>query len=198
MKTVGKPRLLLSLIITGWDILFGVWLFNEGYLPMIRYAGVFLIAISIILVFPILLNVRAVWMVNSTTIQYTESYSIIDSFKAFFDHYIKRKELSYPIKISLDSIQSIRVTYSKHLAMFYTGLHYDVWFVIRTKDNSEFRINVLGNGAKRKDFLAAVHVLKENHVSFIDEHDILTYLEQSNANVSYYLEKLDKRKRGSK
>lgn len=91
-------------------------------------------------------------------------------------------------------IQYIKITYVTRPSSFLWGCYYDICFDIRTKDNSEFHLKVLEMGKQRKDFIEAVNLLKEHNVSFIDQYDIISHLENSPQSISFYLEKIEKGK----
>lgn len=197
MKVVGKPKLIFSLCINGISVFWGLALLTSPYVYM-RFIGGIIIFIAIVFIFPALLFPDSMWLVDQTTIQYNSFSSYKNNVVAFYNYYIQKKAIKYQIKINLDMIQYIKVTYAVRPAVFLWGCYYDICFDIRTKDNSEFHFKVLEIGKKRKDFIEAVHLLKKQNVPFIDYYNIIDHLENSPQNISFYLEKIEKDKEGKK
>lgn len=197
MKVVGKPKLVFSLLISGIFVFWGMLLLTSPYIYM-RYVGIFIIAIAIVFTFPALIFPDSIWMVDQLTIQYNSFNSYKKNIIAFYDYYIQKKGIKYQVKINLDMIKYIKVTYTVRPAAFLWGYYYDICFDVRTIDNSKFHFKVLEIGKKRKDFIEAVNLLKKQGIYIIDSYDIISCLENYPQAISFYLEEIEKKQGGKK
>ena len=200
MKIVGKPKLLSSLLISIAFIGFGLLLVTSpvSFMPIV---GVMVILISLLLL-PLLIYRSPIWMVDDQSIQYNSFDNALSSFRAFINHYIKRTSIDYNVKIKMDMIYVIDVTYTNGQSIvvpipfspipFFGGRTWFVCFHIKTKDGCDYTFVSYGIGAKKDDFLDAVELIKEKNVLVKDDNGIIEHLQTSTEMISEYLERIDK------
>lgn len=91
------------------------------------------------------------------------------------------------MKIKLDKIISIQVSYEAVPMLFYGTNGYNVIFKVLMKDGSSFSFQPIVT-RKRKEVIDAIEFLKSKGIIFKDKYHILDQLDKQEA-LSYYLEK---------
>lgn len=92
------------------------------------------------------------------------------------------------MKIKLDKIMCIQVTYEAVPMLFYGTNGYNVIFKVLMKDGSSFSFQPIVT-RKRKEVIDAIEFLKEKGIIFKDRYHILDQLDKKEP-LAYYLEKI--------
>ena len=114
--------------------------------------------------------------------------NVIDKSTSIFLKQFFTKNMEYQMKIKLDKIISIQVTYEAVPMLFYGTNGYNVIFKVLMKDGSSFSFQPIVT-KKRKEIIDAIEFLKSKGVIFKDKYHILDQLDKQEA-LSYYLEKI--------
>lgn len=149
--------------------------------------GFMLIFLIIFIFLPSMAFCNNIWEVDEHYLKYTFYENIIDKSQAFFKTIFTRN-MEYQMKIKLDKIISIQVTYEAVPMLFYGTNGYNVIFKVLMKDGSSFSFQPIVT-RKRKEIIDAIEFLKSKGVIFKDKYHILDQLDKQEA-LSYYLEKI--------
>lgn len=149
--------------------------------------GFMLIFLIIFIFLPSMAFCNNIWEVDEYYLKYTFYNNVIDKSQAFFKTIFTRN-MEYQMKIKLDKIISIHVTYEAVPMLFYGTNGYNVIFKVLMKDGSSFSFQPIVT-RKRKEIIDAIEFLKSKGIIFKDKYHILDQLDKQEA-LSYYLEKI--------
>ena len=168
---VGKPHYKLSFIYSFIIIFWAVFLIIYSPFSGMNICGFMLIFLIIFIFLPSMAFYN----------------NVIDKSQAFFKTIFTRN-MEYQMKIKLDKIISIQVTYEAVPMLFYGTNGYNVIFKVLMKDGSSFSFQPIVT-RKRKEIIDAIEFLKSKGIIFKDKYHILDQLDKQEA-LSYYLEKI--------
>ena len=184
---VGKPHYKLSFIYSFIIIFWAVFLFIYSPFSGMNICGFMLIFLIIFIFLPSMAFCNNIWEVDEHYLKYTFYNNVIDKSQAFFKTIFTRN-MEYQMKIKLDKIISIQVTYEAVPMLFYGTNGYNVIFKVLMKDGSSFSFQPIVT-RKRKEIIDAIEFLKSKGIIFKDKYHILDQLDKQEA-LSYYLEKI--------
>ena len=187
---VGKPRFKHALFLGGSYIFIAFTLFLFDAWPLIRIVSAVLVVIVIFITIPGISYSSLLWKVNDQYLEYTLHETFYEKIKAFYKHIFRTHFLEYQIKLRLDQIDYITVTYAKLPKPPFGVFGYDVLFRVHMLDGSVFTFKSLVV-MQHQYFNQAVEYMKKKGIEFIDPYQILPVL-YTNEHLSYYLEKLEK------
>ena len=116
-----------------------------------------------------------IWEVDEHYLKYTFYDNVVEKSRAFF-HSLFTRNIDYQMKIKLDKIMCIQVTYEAVPMLFYGTNGYNVIFKVLMKDGSSFSFQPIVT-RKRKGII------------FKDRYHILDQLDKKEP-LAYYLEKI--------
>lgn len=184
---VGKPHYKLSFIYSFIIIFWAVFLIIYSPFSGMNICGFMLIFLIIFIFLPSMAFCNNIWEVDEHYLKYTFYNNVIDKSQAFFKTIFTRN-MEYQMKIKLDKIISIQVTYEAVPMLFYGTNGYNVIFKVLMKDGSSFSFQPIVT-RKRKEIIDAIEFLKSKGIIFKDKYHILDQLDKQEA-LSYYLEKI--------
>ncbi|WP_294581816.1 hypothetical protein [uncultured Thomasclavelia sp.] len=193
MITVGKPRLKIAIFLNLIFIIWAVVLFRYSPYPGIKSFSILLILLCILVIIPNTAYSSIFWYVDQEAIYYTNYDNLFQKTILFYRQYLKRTKMNYQIKVNLKMISYIEITYVPLPKPFFWNIGYDIIFIIKTKDNSEYIFKALC-GRQRKAFNQAVAYLQKIGIRFKDKYQIINQLKNSPEHISYYLDQIEKEK----
>ena len=116
---VGKPHYKLSFIYSFIIIFWAVFLIIYSPFSGMNICGFMLIFLIIFIFLPSMAFCNNIWEVDEHYLKYTFYENIIDKSQAFFKTIFTRN-MEYQMKIKLDKIISIQVTYEAVPMLFYS------------------------------------------------------------------------------
>lgn len=149
--------------------------------------GFMLIFLIIFIFLPSMAFCNNIWEVDEHYLKYTFYNNVIDKSQAFFKTIFTRN-MEYQMKVKLNKIMYIQVTYEAVPMLFYGTNGYNVIFNIIMKDGSTFSFQPIVT-RKRKEIIDAIEFLKEKGIVFKDHYHILNQLDKKES-LAYYLEKI--------
>ena len=168
---VGKPHYKLSFIYSFIIIFWAVFLIIYSPFSGLNICGFMLIFLIIFIFLPSMAFCN----------------NVIDKSQAFFKTIFTRN-MEYQMKIKLDKIISIQVSYEAVPMLFYGTNGYNVIFKVLMKDGSSFSFQPIVT-RKRKEVIDAIEFLKAKGIIFKDRYHILDQLDKKEP-LAYYLEKI--------
>ena len=173
---VGKPHYKLSFIYSFIIIFWAVFLIIYSPFSGMNICGFMLIFLIIFIFLPSMAFCNNIWEVDEHYLKYT-----------FYDSLFTRN-IDYQMKIKLDKIMCIQVTYEAVPMLFYGTNGYNVIFKVLMKDGSSFSFQPIVT-RKRKEVIDAIEFLKSKGIIFKDCYHILDQLDKKEP-LAYYLEKI--------
>lgn len=184
---VGKPNYKSSFIYSVLIITWVIFLIIFSPFSSMSIFGIFLILLVIFIFLPSMAFCKNIWEVDEHYLKYTFYDNVIDKAQAFFHHLFTRN-MDYQMKVKLNKIMYIQVTYEAVPMLFYGTNGYNVIFSIIMKDGSTFSFQPIVT-RKRKEIIDAIEFLKEKDIVFKDHYHILNQLDKKES-LAYYLEKI--------
>lgn len=184
---VGKPNYKSSFIYSVLIITWAIFLIIFSPFSSMSIFGIFLILLVIFIFLPSMAFCKNIWEVDEHYLKYTFYDNVIDKAQAFFHHLFTRN-MDYQMKVKLNKIMYIQVTYEAVPMLFYGTNGYNVIFNIIMKDGSTFSFQPIVT-RKRKEIIDAIEFLKEKGIVFKDHYHILKQLDKKES-LAYYLEKI--------
>ena len=195
MKTmeyiVGKPKLKTALTYAALCIAWAIALFVANAWQGIRVFVIIMMMIVIIVVIPGIAYSRIMWKVDEQQLCYTYHETFVMKIICFYRHLLIDHHLSYQMRLNLNQIDHIAVTYAAIPRMPFGAYGYDILFEIHTYSGSLYTFDILGFGLDKKDALDAIAYMQKQKMRFVDRYHILDALKKE-IPISYYLEKVDK------
>ena len=134
---VGKPHYKLSYIYSFIIIFWAIFLIIYSPFSGMNICGFMLIFLIIFIFLPSMAFCNNIWEVDEYYLKYTFYDSVVEKSRAFF-HSLFTRNIDYQMKIKLDKIMCIQVTYEAVPMLFYGTNGYNVIFKVLMKDGSSF------------------------------------------------------------
>ena len=137
---VGKPHYKLSFIYSFIIIFWAVFLIIYSPFSGMNICGFMLIFLIIFIFLPSMAFCNNIWEVDEHYLKYTFYDSVVEKSRAFF-HSLFTRNIDYQMKIKLDKIMCIQVTYEAVPMLFYGTNGYNVIFKVLMKMDLLFLFN---------------------------------------------------------
>ena len=187
-KIVGRPKLKSALIYTVLTLVAAWILFDSHAWQGMRIVALVLVIVAFVIILPGVSYCQMMWKVDEHHLLYTYHHTFLDKIISFYQ-FIWHRQPIYQMKLCLDQIDYIYVTYNGVPRFPFGGIGYDLLFETHMFDGSIYTFEALIT-RDRKSFNKAIVFMQSKGINFKDPYDILEYL-KTGQYLSYYLEELE-------